>query len=461
MDRVIIRRCEEYDRGAIEKIVSEGMAEAGYQPKGKVFVKPNVVYAGPPNLLGIDACTPAAFVGASLIAVAKSPSVTRVDMGEKSAVGFPTRNCYKNAGYYDEMKIVNALAPKPVGMFCMDEDLRDSVFIGGSVHSNLRISRKMAGADSKVYLPKLKCHCVSNVTGAVKLNIGICSDDERSIRHDFLLSEKIVDLLSAGYPDFVAMDAIDVGVGNEAYPKLRKLGLILMGTNPVAVDIVGSRLLGFGIDDVPYLKLATQRGYSPASLDDIRLVGDITTVAALDEQAKRIMPYDDEYYSWQDVAKELKRLNSPMRFYWGPYRGGNGHKCLYGCVMGIKMFLASYERYAGPGAFATAKPVVFVIGKIDEEIDAKGADAFLFGSCAEAKVVNAKRVFRIDKCFTTASDMAFVAGHRLGMPSPTTNPKALLPLLGAIAVASMKKTINLRYFQDFGHFLSKSLIRRI
>jgi Domain of unknown function (DUF362) len=36
-----------------------------------------------------------------------------------------------------------------------------------------------------VYLPKLKCHCVSTMTGAVKLNIGICSDDERAIRYDF------------------------------------------------------------------------------------------------------------------------------------------------------------------------------------------------------------------------------------------------------------------------------------
>ncbi len=64
----------------------------------------------------------------------------------------------------------------------MDEERRDPVFIGGMVHDNLRVSRNMARADTKVYLPKLKCHCVSNMTGAVKLNIGICSDDERSIR---------------------------------------------------------------------------------------------------------------------------------------------------------------------------------------------------------------------------------------------------------------------------------------
>ena len=36
-----------------------------------------------------------------------------------------------------------------------------------------------------------------------------------------MLNEKIVDLLVAGYPDFIVMDAIDVGMGNEAWSALR------------------------------------------------------------------------------------------------------------------------------------------------------------------------------------------------------------------------------------------------
>ena len=231
---VILRRCEEYDRSVIEKLVTEGMDQLGYVPSGNIFVKPNVLFAGPPDILGNEACTNPAVIGATLLALAKSPAVKRIDMGEKSAMGFPTRACYGMAGYYDEVKRVNSVAPSPVGIFCIDEELRDTVFIGGAVHDTLRVARKMARADSKVYVPKLKGHCVSNMTCAVKLNIGICSEDERAIRHDFLLNEKIVDLLSAGNPDFVVVDAIDVGVGNEAFPKLRKLGLIIMGTNAVA-----------------------------------------------------------------------------------------------------------------------------------------------------------------------------------------------------------------------------------
>ena len=460
-NRVIVKQCETYDRNLIQRIVKEGMDQLGYRPSGNVFVKPNVVFAYKTDKLGRHAFTHPDVVGASLNALSQSSGIHRIDMGENAAVGNPTRLCFKHAGYYDMIKQVRKEANIPVNLFCMDEVLRKSVFIGGTVHDNLRISRQMALADSKVYLPKLKCHCVSQMTASVKLNIGICSDDERSIRHDFMLNEKIVDLLSAGWPDFIVMDAIDVGVGNEAFPDVRNLGLILMGDNPIAVDLVAARLLGYDLDDIPYLKLAVERGYTPVSLDDVTIEGDLSSISDLDERAKRIMPYNDAYTQWQDVEKELKRMNSPMRFIWGPYKNGSDDKCLTGCVMGIKMFFGLLEQYAGAEAFAHADPVVIVIGKCSQEIDAKGAEAFVIGSCAHANIINAKKVIHIDKCFTTASDMLLKISHRMGIRSPMRDPAFMLPYSAAVLKASLKKIVNLRYFQDFGHFASKNLIRRV
>ena len=149
-----------------------------------------------------------------------------------------------------------------------------------------------------------------------------------------------------------------------------------------------------------------------------------------------------------------------MRFVWGPYAEG-GDKCFYGCVMALKMFLAAYERYPGPEAFATAAPVTFVIGQVDEEIDGWGHDVFLIGSCSRAKVRNAKKVISIDKCFTTASDMTLAIGHRLGMAAPMMNPRLALPLVANMAKASLSKLVSLRYPQDVAHFVTKNLMRRL
>jgi len=459
--KVLIKRCETYDRDKIQEIVCSGMKELGFQPSGKVYVKPNVVFASKNGQYGSTAYTEPSVVGGSLLALSDEEAVTQVDLGEKTAIGYPTRLNYKFAGYYKEIKEVKKKAAGPVGIFCIEEEKRDRVFIGGTVHDTLRISRKMARADQMVYLPKLKCHCVSTMTGAVKLNIGICSDDERAIRHDFLLDDKIVDLMAVGTPDFIVMDAIDVGVGNEALPTPRRLGLIIMGTNPVAVDIVGAYLLGHHLDEVPYLKRCVERGYLPSRLQDIEIAGDLTGIDDLDKAAKRIQPYDDEFYRWQDIEKELKRLKSPIRFYWGYSRHDNKSKCRTGCVMGAKMFFSFQERYAGAAAFEKGKPVVIVIGKLDETIDAEGAEVFLIGSCANAKILNAKNIVKIDNCFTTAVDIVLNIRGKLGMPSPALDPKEFGPLVLNTLIASSIKLFKGRYLQDIGSFLKRGLQKRI
>jgi len=458
---VLVRRCDEYDRGRIESLVTEGMQELNYRPSGKVFVKPNVVFAYDPEVYGKDAYTHPDLVASALLALAKAPEVERVDMGENSGVGLPTRMGYKYAGYDGMVREVKARAPRPVDIFCIDEERRRSVFVGGLVHESVRVAEKMARADTMVYLPKLKCHCVCAITGAVKLNVGIFSDDERSVRHDYMLDEKIVDALAVGYPDFTVMDAVTVGVGNEAMPIPRKLGLVLMSRNPVAIDMVGARLLGVGLEDVKHLQAAVKRGYTPRSLEEVGLIGDASSIDDLDEFAERIKPYDDDYRRWQDVERELERLKSPLRFYWGPYRDGNGDKCLTGCVMGMKMFLCLFEHYAGEEAFAEARPVVMVIGRYDGEIDARGEDAFLIGKCARADVVNAGKVTHINKCFTTAPDMLQIMGGRLGMPSPYYDLKFLAPYAWHILAASARKIVKGRYPQDVAHFITKQLQRRL
>jgi len=459
-NHVLIRRCENYNPDTIRKIIEEGMRDLGYRPTGSVFVKPNVVFATKNGKYGSTAYTDPAVVNAALTALANAPGVSRVNLGEKTAIGYPTRLIFRYAGYYDTVRAARKKARAKLDIFCIDEERRDRIFVGGKVHDTLRIARRMARADSLVYLPKLKCHCVSSMTGAIKLNIGICSDDERAIRHDFLLDDKIVDLLAAGYPDFTVMDAIDVGVGTEASPTPRRLGLIIMGRNPLAVDLVGARLLGFDLEDVPYLKKAVERGHLPARLKDVKLMGDLTSIAALDSQAKRIQPYDDEYYRWHEVEKELKRLNSPLRFYWG-HSSSEGTRCATGCIMGLKMYFAFTERFAGAEAFARGKPAVLIIGRVEGEIDARGQDVFMLGSCSRASIVNARKITKIDSCTTTAVEMTEVIRGRLGIPTPLYAPSQILPLIGALITASFKKMINLRYLQDIGHFIKRGLVKRI
>jgi hypothetical protein len=129
--------------------------------------------------------------------------------------------------------------------------------------------------------------------------------------------------------------------------------------------------------------------------------------------------------------------------------------------MGLKMYLASLEKYAGAEAFGRSKPAVLVIGKVAEEIDARGADAFLVGSCSKATLKNARKVRHIDKCFTTAADMSMRFGTKLGVKSPMQDPKFALPLTWGMLGAAARKWIHLRYPQDIAYFVTRRLERRL
>jgi hypothetical protein len=130
-NRVLLRYCEAYDQEKIQQIVTSGMQELNYQPKGNIFVKPNVVYASKNGKYGSTAYTDPAIVGGALLALSCEPGVNRVDMGEKTAIGYPTRLSYKYAGYYKQLRKIRDKTKAPVKMFCIEEDRRDRVFVGG------------------------------------------------------------------------------------------------------------------------------------------------------------------------------------------------------------------------------------------------------------------------------------------------------------------------------------------
>jgi uncharacterized protein (DUF362 family) len=53
-----------------------------------------------------------------------------------------------------------------------------------------------------------------------------------------------------------------------------KMDLIIAGTNPLAADMVGASLMGFGIEEIPTFAWANKAGMKPARLDEIEVRGE-------------------------------------------------------------------------------------------------------------------------------------------------------------------------------------------
>ena|SRR5664279_3543488 len=51
------------------------------------------------------------------------------------------------------------------------------------------------------------------------------------------------------------------------------MGLIIAGTCPLATDMVGATLMGFGIDEIPVFQLAHKIGMQPGNMSNIEILG--------------------------------------------------------------------------------------------------------------------------------------------------------------------------------------------
>jgi len=123
-----------------------------------------------------------------------------------------------------------------------------------------------------ISVPSLKTHNMARTTLSMKNMMGTIMP--KSIMHS-KLHKKIADLVSVLRPKmkFQIIDGIIGSNGWELGGKPIKMDLIIAGEDPVAVDRVGSAVMGFGLDKVKYLKFGEEKGLGIANIDQIEIIG--------------------------------------------------------------------------------------------------------------------------------------------------------------------------------------------
>mgnify|MGYP002153793220 CR=1 FL=1 len=323
---VLLKEVIGYDYHKIREAIQQGMKHFGARPKGRVFVKPNVIFAH--KRYGTTGFTNVVFLRALLEELSGRIEVERITLGEHCAVTVPTRYAFSEAGYMPLKKI-------PKVRFDYIEEA-PKIFVDlkkATIHKRLPIAKSMSEADYKIWAPKLKTHASTKLTCALKLNLGILDSRTRLQAHDYRLEEKIADIYEAGYPDFIAVDAIEIGQQAELVPLLKRINCVMMGTTGVAIDSVAARILGFKPSEIDHLRIARERGFLPKSDDQIEIKGDLS----LSQLKERVGTLDRTFHDPREV-------DTPIRFYLGNYPEGN-HICETGCTNMIKTALSIFNAY--------------------------------------------------------------------------------------------------------------------
>ena len=130
-----------------------------------------------------------------------------------------------------------------------------------------------------INLPKLKTHCMTRVTFGIKNQWGYPQHEDRGKDHNFNLHSKLVDVYEYIRPDITIIDGLH-GTIHGHYPPMAfqdktviEFDILIGGRDTLAVDVVGARIFGFTLNDVPHLKIAHERGLGEGNLSKINVIG--------------------------------------------------------------------------------------------------------------------------------------------------------------------------------------------
>jgi uncharacterized protein (DUF362 family) len=301
MEQVYLVRCNQYDPPTIAAGVRSAAQGLGLSlPQGQpTLLHPTCSWAHP-------RFAPHAFTHPAVIeGVALALSAYPLTIATSSIPDFPTRYSYRQAGYVQLAQRLRAT------LVALDEVATQTVPLRADsvVDKEVALPTVSLQAPFTVALPKLTGSTFVPFAGAIRHHQSLLQQPAQTQGH-CRLPDKMVDLLAAAPPKLIVVDAIQVAHdGGELSGRPFDLGVLIVGTNPVAVDAVCAVAYGLAPPDVQYLQLAADRGYGPADLSQIELRGDLTLDAlrALGQGILHIDPYPENY----PLPPQVKVLRSP------------------------------------------------------------------------------------------------------------------------------------------------------
>jgi len=255
---VVIVRSDDPIEATLKALETIRASEA-FKLNERILIKPNYIDSSHPSL-GV---TTDARVIEGVTRYFKEKGFNRIVIGEGS--GFAdTLEAFKIAG-------VDKVAERyGVDIVDLNRDEYIEVEIpDGKALKRIRIA-KTALESAIVSVPKLKVHRLAVVTLSLKNLMGVISP--KGVMHG-RLNTKIVDLAMFLKPRLAVVDGIIGGEVHETAHQPVKVGIVIAGLDPVAVDSVASMVMGVDPMDVPHLREAEARGLGVCNPKSIRIIG--------------------------------------------------------------------------------------------------------------------------------------------------------------------------------------------
>lgn len=245
--------------GPLRKTIREGLTEVGLAPGSlrgkKILLKPNLVE---PARAAPQMTTNPAVITA--VAEVFRDWKAEVVVGEAPGHVRDTEWALREAG------VRHALDSERLRF--ADLNYEETVWVpnrgGASDLDGFHLPRSVVNADLIVSLPKMKTHHWMGMTGALKNMYGVIPGIRygwpKNVLHHHGIPQTVFDINASLPPMITVVDGILAMEGDGPIMGSPKpMGLLVIGTNPTAVDATLCRLMQLEPKRIPYLQLANRR----------------------------------------------------------------------------------------------------------------------------------------------------------------------------------------------------------
>jgi len=225
----------------------------------KVLLKPNMCLNDTIN-------TTNPLVTAAVVRMAYEAGAKEVIVGESSLVGLDTDVVYETTKTKELCEEAGArvidLKDHPSRFVSIPNALR---------RKRIRVGEAVLEADKLINLPMMKTCAGTDVSCALKNMKGVMSDADKKAFHRIGLNWAVTDLNRAVKQHFIVMDGFRPC---EMMLRPLELGIVMAGTDPVAVDSVAVRIMGHDPKKIRHIRIAAEEGLGKIDLDQINVVGE-------------------------------------------------------------------------------------------------------------------------------------------------------------------------------------------
>lgn len=299
--------CDKYDEELVFEGVKKGIELIGglgsvIKQDEKVLVKPNLLAAAEPS----KAVTTHPSVFGAVLRLLQEQGYTNVVYGDSSGVS-PSRKD-KPADVCGLSEVAERYNIK-FGDF---QTASPAEYPNGVIAKKFILCKEVSDSDAIISVCKMKTHALTKITGAVKNQYGCIFSGNKALGHAKYpnakaFSKMLVDLNNYLKPRLFVMDGVIAMEGNgpgSGDPTPMKL--LLVSTDPVALDSVFARLVDLNPSLVPTIVAGEKQGLGHSKYSDISIITPDGEISADEAFAK----YGNPKFNVDRKKREFWKLSS-------------------------------------------------------------------------------------------------------------------------------------------------------